>query len=146
MSSPQQSDAPHLAALHLHLRDENRRLRALLDAAQAQTAALLPIVDDLPLLRQLLRCSTAADDGGGNATEGGRHGSGGMSAPAPSLVQAQHARQALAEAHGALLDMVQMERAKAEALKASLVAIRQDAQRVNVVCVGLHAAILSGRL
>jgi hypothetical protein len=116
-----QSQCNDQQQLNLLLREENVRLRGLLEAEQAQTAALLPQASDLPLLQQLL-CATDGD-------EGGREDS-----------------QPLAQAYEDLQALIVQERLRAQALKQSLLAIRHEAQRVNVVCVELHAAILSGRL
>jgi hypothetical protein len=114
------------------MRQQNNHLRAVLAAEQARTAALLPQLSDLHLLRRLVmsshnkdqwKTSPTAVDGEGDGEE--QDGGGGC----------EELQQAIA-----------VERARAEALKTSLMAIRQEAQHVNVVCVELHAGILSWRL
>ena len=57
-----------------------------------------------------------------------------------------NAREELSRIVCELREQAAAERSKADALKRSLLAIKAEAQRVNIACVEVHAAILTGKL
>ena len=115
------------------LREENAALRGALDCEQKRTARLLPMAEDFTTLQRLLELSTIDFSGAYEEDE-------------DDSSSTANAREELSRIVCELREQAAAERSKADALKRSLLAIKAEAQRVNIACVEVHAAILTGKL